>query len=136
MVFSLDVERDYSFFTLKVMFPLFLIVAMSWLVFWLDPRMASTQISVATTAMLALIAYRCAIGDMVPKLAFLTSLDYFVLGSTILIFVSLLEVVYTSYLAGRDQLVRARSLDVTCRWLMPLLFAVMALETLVLRIGM
>lgn len=135
MVFSLDVTRDYSFFTLKVIFPLILIVAMSWLVFWIDPDLASTQISVAITAMLTLIAYRFAIGDMVPKLAFLTSLDYFVLGSTILIFVSLLEVVYTSYLVGHDQLTRARSIDVICRWLMPLLFVVMVLETLVLRIG-
>lgn len=135
MVFSLDVKRDYSFFTLKVIFPLILIVAMSWLVFWIDPSLASTQISVAITAMLTLIAYRFAIGDMVPKLAFLTSLDYFVLGSTILIFISLLEVVYTSYLVGRDQLTRARSIDLICRWLMPLLFVVMVVETLVLRIG-
>jgi hypothetical protein len=135
VVFSLDVKRHTGFFTLKVIFPLVLIVAMSWLVFWIDPSMAATQISVSVTAMLTLIAYRFSIGDMVPKLAFLTRLDYFVLGSTVLIFLSLMEVVYTSFLSGTGKLEVARAVDLKARWIMPLLFIAMMLETLLLHMA-
>jgi hypothetical protein len=131
VVLTLDVKRHTGFFTLKVIFPLILIVAMSWLVFWIDPSMAATQISVSVTAMLTLIAYRFSIGELVPKLAFLTRLDYFVLGSTVLIFLSLMEVVYTSYLSGAGQLEKARAVDFHARWIMPSLFVAIILETLV-----
>jgi hypothetical protein len=134
-VLAVQVERYTSYFTLKVIFPLILIVAMSWSVFWIDPSMGSTQISVAITAMLTLIAYRFAIGGMLPMLSFLTSIDYFVLGSTVLIFLSLLEVIYTAFLTSQGNLEKARAVDIRFRWIMPLLFAVVVLETLVLRIG-
>lgn len=133
MVFSLDVKRYTSFFTLKVIFPLLLIVAMSWLVFWIDPSLAATQISVSVTAMLTLIAYRFAIGGMVPRLAFLTSLDYFVLASTILVFLSLVEVIYTYHLTQTNRIESARSLDRKMRWIAPLVYMLLIFESLYLR---
>jgi hypothetical protein len=36
--------------------------------------------------MLTLIAYRFSIGELVPKVAYLTRLDYFILGSTLMVF--------------------------------------------------
>lgn len=134
-VFSLEVNRHASFYILKVIFPLMLIVAMSWLIFWIDSSMAATQISVAVTAMLTLIAYRFAIGGMVPRLGYLTSLDYFVLASTVLVFLSLLEAIYTAYLAQTDQLARARAVDARSRWLFPLAYLALVLETLYFRFG-
>ncbi len=133
---SIEVERYISFFTLKVILPLILIVAMSWLVFWIDPSLVATQISVSVTAMLTLIAYRFAIGGMVPRLAFLTSLDYFVLGSSIIVFLSLLEVVYSTHLTHMGNLDQARLMDRTARWLVPMMYLLLILETFVLRIGL
>jgi len=133
LVFHLDVKRYYSFFILKVIFPLMLIVAMSWLVFWIDPSMAASQISVSVTAMLTMIAYRFAIGGMVPKLPFMTHMDYFVMASTILVFLSLIEVIYTAYLSDHDKLAKARRVDFHARWIAPLVFTLVVLETLYFR---
>jgi hypothetical protein len=129
-VFSLDVKRHYSFFVLKVIFPLILIVAMSWLVFWIDPSMAASQISVSVTAMLTMIAYRFAIGGMVPRLPFMTHMDHFVMASTVVVFISLWEVVYTAHLASVDQLAKARRIDFHARWIAPVIYTVIVLETL------
>lgn len=134
-VFSLDVKRHASFYILKVIFPLMLIVAMSWLIFWIDPSMAAVQISVSVTAMLTLIAYRFAIGGMVPRLSFLTSLDYFVLASSILVFLSLLEAIYTANLSQTNQLKRARATDGRARWMFPLIYTGLVMETLYFRAG-
>jgi hypothetical protein len=134
MVFSLDVKRDTSFFVYKVILPLILIVMMSWLVFWIDPSLAASQISVSVTAMLTMIAYRFAIAGMMPRLAFLTSLDYFVLVSTLVVFLSMVEVIYTAYLSTSDQLEKARKVDRKARWIAPLIYAALTAETLYFRI--
>jgi len=135
VVFSMDVERYTSYFILKVILPLMLIVAMSWMVFWIDPSLAASQISVGVTAMLTLIAYRFAIGGMVPRLGFLTSLDYFVTLSTVLVFVVLMEVVYTARLFHAGHQEKARAVDRRARWIIPLVYLGVVIETLYLRLG-
>ena len=132
MVFSLDVKRHFSFFILKVIFPLMLIVAMSWLVFWIDPSLAASQISVGVTAMLTMIAYRFAIGGMIPRLPFMTRMDHFVMASTVVVFLCLVEVAYTAHLANTDQLDKARKIDSHARWIAPLVYALVVVETLYL----
>ena len=130
LVFSLDVKRDGSYFKYKVIFPLILIVIMSWLVFWIDPSLAASQISVSVTAMLTMIAYRFALAGMIPRLATLTSLDYFVLASTLMVFLAMIEVVYTAHLSTNGQLGKARRVDFHARWIAPLIYFAMAVETL------
>jgi len=134
LVFSLDVKRDGSYFKYKVIFPLILIVMMSWLVFWIDPSLAASQISVAVTAMLTMIAYRFALSGMIPRLATLTSLDNFVLASTFMVFLAMIEVVYTAHLSTNGQLGKARKIDLHARWIAPLIYFAMAMETLYFKV--
>jgi hypothetical protein len=82
-------------------------------VFWIDPTNAGAQLGVATTAMLSLIAYRFAIDQSVPKVAYLTRMDYFVIGASVLVFLALCEVVWTSRLAQTNRLATAKCMD---RW--------------------
>jgi hypothetical protein len=134
MVFSLDVQRDTSYFKYKVILPLVLIVMMSWMVFWVDPSLVASQISVSVTAMLTIIAYRFALAGLLPRLPFLTSLDYFVLVSNVAVFLTMIEVLYTAHLATHDQLEKARRVDRHARWIMPLAYFVLATDTLYFRI--
>jgi len=134
MVFSLDVKRDTSYFKYKIILPLVLIVMMSWMVFWIDPSLVATQISVSVTAMLTMIAYRFALAGLIPRLAFLTSLDFFVLVSTLAVFLGMIEVLYTAHLATNDQLEKARLVDRQARWIMPLIYAGLAADTLFFRV--
>jgi hypothetical protein len=64
---------------------------------WHDTRL--THAEPAVTSMLTLIAYRFAIGSEVPKLPYLTRLDAFILASSVLVFLSLIEVMVTTRLA-------------------------------------
>jgi hypothetical protein len=95
----------------KLLLPLLLIILMSWSVFWIDPTNAGTQIAVATTAMLTLIAYRFAIDQNVPKVEYLTRMDYFVVGGSVLVFLALCQVILTAHLAKSDRLTQARRID-------------------------
>jgi len=134
VTFSFKADRRAGYFIGKVIIPLLLIVAMSWVVFWIDPKAFGTMISVAITAMLTLIAYRFAVGANLPKVDYMTRLDLFILGSSIMVFTSLIQVLITSHFANSDRLALARNIDLWCRWLYPLLFILIGLETLILRL--
>jgi hypothetical protein len=70
---------------------------------------------------------------MIPRLGILTSLDYFVLASTLVVFLAMVEVVYTAYLSTNDQLEKARRVDWHARWIAPVIFFAMMAETLFFR---
>jgi hypothetical protein len=122
--FEFTAARKAHHFAVKVIIPLILIVMMSWAVFWIEPNDANTQMAVAVTAMLTLIAYRFAVDADVPKLPYLTRLDEFILMSSLLVFLSLIEVVTTTKFANRDRLDLAQAIDRRCRWIFPLVFAI------------
>jgi hypothetical protein len=128
---SVSVERRYNFLVAKVIIPLILIMAMSWVVFWMDPKDGgSSQIGVGVTAMLTLVAFTFAIGGNLPKVPYLTRLDYFVLFSTMLVFLSLAEVTFTSYQARIGRVELARSIDRWARWCFPLMLLLITMGSL------
>jgi len=134
--FSIKAQRQYGYFIVKVIIPIFLIVMMSCVVFWIDPKESGTQINVAITMMLTLIAYRFAVGADLPKVSYLTRIDYFILAATFLVFASLIEVVITSTYARVGNLYRARKIDRWARILFPTTFILMAFESLIFRFGL
>ena len=76
--------------------------------------------------MLTLIAYRFAVGADVPKLPYLTLLDRFILASSVLVFLSLVEVLVTTTLALRNRSDAARAIDRHARWVFPTVFSLLA----------
>ena len=120
-------QRQVGYYVWKVLLPLVLIVMMAWTAFWIDPTMAGTQVSVATTSMLTLIAYRFLLDSLVPRLPYMTRMDYFILGSTVLVFLTLVEVVMTSALAKMNRRGLARRIDRVSRVAFPLAFLILTL---------
>jgi hypothetical protein len=117
--FSFSAKRHVGYYLLKIMLPLLLIVMMSWIVFWIDPKEMGTQISVSVTSMLTLIAYRFMVGSAVPKISYLTKLDLFILSATLLVFTTLLEAVVTGTFARTERVELARKIDRVARVVYP-----------------
>jgi Neurotransmitter-gated ion-channel ligand binding domain len=122
--FEFTASRNVQYYILKIILPLVLIVMMSWSGFWIDPVNANSQISVAVTSMLTLIAYRYAVDTQVPRLPYMTRIDLFFLVSTLLVFFSLIEVLVTTILDNNQQTERAKKIDRYCRVIFPAIFAI------------
>jgi hypothetical protein len=120
-----EAQRSTGYYLWKIIFPLVLIVFMSWAVFWISPDNAGPPLGLATTSMLTLIAYRFILGSQLPRVSYLTLLDYFILGSTVLVFLALLEVVITAALAQGGRTAQAHRLQRAARFVFPLLFGVL-----------
>jgi gamma-aminobutyric acid receptor subunit beta len=123
-VFEFVAKRDVRHYIWKVILPLLFIVVMSWSVFWIDPSNSGTQIAVAMTSMLTLIAYRFAIDAQVPRVPYMTKLDQFMLVGTIFVFLSLLQVIITSRLFQSGRVELSRKVDRLSRVLFPSFFVV------------
>ena len=115
-------KRQVGYYTVQVILPLVMIVLMGWIALWIAPSMVPPRISVAVTTMLTLIAYRFALGRLVPNLPYLTRFDYFTLGSTILVFLVLAIVAATTYLAAQNKPARAERLSRWARVIFPMVF--------------
>src|SRR5258707_6052044 len=127
--FEFTASRNVEHYLLKVILPLVLIVIMSWAVFWIDPINANSQVSIAMTSMLTLIAYRFAVDSQLPRLPYMTRLDVFILASTLLVFFSLIQVLATIILDNTQKKKRALRIDRYCRVIFPVIFGIALIAT-------
>ena len=125
-------KRKSSYLMWSVVVPLLLIVMMSWSVFFVKPKHLGSQMTLAATSMLTLIAYRFAVSAVLPPVPYMTRLDIFITGSTILVFLALVEAVVTGALADNEHNVFAERLDSIARVLFPSIYTVFVLITLLL----
>ena len=123
-VFEFDAKRQSGYYIMKVFFPLLLIVFMSWLVFWIDPKNFATQIGISTTSMLTLIAYRFTLERLIPQISYLTLMDIILMGATCMVFAALAEAVFVSSLVTHEKLDLARKIDRISRFAFPSSFAI------------
>jgi hypothetical protein len=127
--YQFEAIRTLGYYIWKVFVSLMLVVFMSWLVFWIDPTKIEAQLAVAATAMLTIIAYQITLSNMLPRISYFTRLDYFIVGSNILVFLALLEAVMSSAIARNNKEKTAQNLDRHSRYLFPILYAIILLIT-------
>jgi len=107
-VMEIDIERRTNYYFWKIIFPLCLIVIMSWIPRWIEPTQIGTNIGVATTSFLTLVAYLFAVAHLLPRVSYFTRMDQFILLSTLMVFISLLQTAITTTLIPRKTPVMAR----------------------------
>jgi cadmium resistance protein CadD (predicted permease) len=77
---------------------------------------------VATSSILTLIAYRFVLAGLLPRLPYMTRMDYFTFGSTLLVFMALVEVIMSSAFAGHKYDKMAHTIDRLSKFAFPILF--------------
>lgn len=106
---------------------------MSWIVFWINPIQFGPQIGMSATAMLTLIAFHFTMRSMLPPVNYSTVMDRFIMWSTVLVFLALIESVATAWLIAYGKPEKALRLDQSCRWFFPV--ALIILATVVFWVG-
>jgi hypothetical protein len=118
-VFRFQAERYVAYYLWQVVLPLAVVVVMSWAAFWVGREHVGVRIGVATSSILTLIAHRFVLASLLPRLPYMTRMDYFTVGSTLLVFMALLVVVVTAFLSTRGRDRPARRVDILARVAFP-----------------
>jgi hypothetical protein len=119
---EIHIRRNSGYYVLKVMTPLLLITIASWSVFWINPREFSTQITIAFTNLLTVVALLLVVNDALPRVGYLTFLDGFTMLCFLGILSAILELLIVHRWELKDQHNRAEKIHRIARWLIPGVF--------------
>lgn len=100
---EIEVRRRMTYFVIKVIIPLCLIVIMSWVPRWIDPREIGAGLGISATSFLTLIAYLFAITVLLPRVSYITHMDRFILLSTMMVFAGLIHTVLNTALVKEQK---------------------------------
>ncbi len=119
----IEISRLPQFYISNVILPLFLIVAISWAVFWMDfgSMHLADRLSVSFTSVLTVVAFDFVTADNLPLLSYQTVLDVVLTFSYIILSLSVLENVL-AYLNFRKNGKEVQRIDRVARWLFPVVY--------------
>jgi hypothetical protein len=122
-VVTVRIHRQPSHFLVSIIFPMVLLVALTWCVFWMDEETLSNRINITFIGILSVVAYYFVILDSVPEVSYLTLIDAFVIATFLVLAAGVvLTVVMESSAHKHDAALRAR-VDRICRWAFPSAYA-------------
>lgn len=128
VILRFEVERLTGYYVGTIFATVAIIALMAWLVYWLPLGAVAPRVSVSVTSMLALIAYRFVAGQDLPRLPYLTQMDFFLLGAALLVLLGMVTVVAVAHQESGGNQERARRLNRIFRWAYPVVLAILILS--------
>ena len=78
---ELFVERESGYYLYKVILPIIIILVVCWSSIWIVPKELESKLTITIVCLLSLIAYNFVIDGELPKLEYLTIIDWIILAS-------------------------------------------------------
>jgi hypothetical protein len=121
-VVGLDMERKSFFMVRLVVVPLFLIVILSWSVFWMDQSSLGDRISVSFIGILTVVAYQIVLSEILPRISYLTLMNGFLNMSFFVVCASVVISLWVGWLDRHGQTAAGDRIDRRSRWIFPIVY--------------
>ncbi|KAM7444361.1 hypothetical protein ABFA07_007030 [Porites harrisoni] len=96
-------KRQLGFYLLQEFIPTILIVALSWVSFWINERSVPARVSLGITTVLALTTLMFGVQASLPRVGHVKAIDVFLMGSFIFVFATLMEYAIICHLLSIHQ---------------------------------
>ena len=103
VAFEIDISRKSGYYIFKIIIPIILILMVCWSAVWINPREIESRLTVTIVCLLSLIAYNFVIDSDMPKLEYLTIMDYLILVSYVYATIPNFLSIYSFYLIKKDK---------------------------------
>ncbi|KAL7043633.1 hypothetical protein ACKWTF_001603 [Chironomus riparius] len=98
LMFTLALKRSFGFYLLDYYFPSILLVAVSWVSFWLQADQTAPRAMLGTSAMLAFITLSSSQNKPLPKVSYIKFSEIWFIVCALFIFASLVEFAFVNLL--------------------------------------
>ena len=129
VVFAVMAEREAAYYIFTLALPMTLILFLAWMTHWLPVDIIPPRLGMASATVFSLIAFGVSFRLTLPKIAYLTDADRFVLYSTLLVLVSLAISVANIRLVSAEKQDAAERMTRRVRLAFPFLYGLVVLLT-------
>lgn len=109
--FTVVLARQMGYYLLDYFFPSMMIVAISWVSFWLQADQSAPRIMLGTSTMLTFITLASAQGKTLPKVSYIKASEIWFMGCTAFIFGSLVEFAFVNTIWRRKKDVELKKVN-------------------------
>ena len=103
LMFTIALRRSFGFYLLDYYFPSILLVAVSWVSFWLQADQTAPRAMLGTSAMLAFITLSSSQNKPLPKVSYIKFSEIWFIVCALFIFASLVEFAFVNLLWRRKK---------------------------------
>jgi hypothetical protein len=134
--YFLGISRLPGFYISKYIFPLVLIITISWSVFWLGYESIdiADRLGIILTSVLTVVAFDFVSSETLPRLSYHTILDWIMILSYVVLSLTVLETLlgYRNLKHGLED--RANKIDLLSRYIFPLVYYVAIVSIIVYKV--
>jgi hypothetical protein len=117
-VLDVPVHREGTFYLVKLMLPLLVIIMLSWSNFWINGK-GDGRIRLTFVCLLAVVAYQNVLSRFLPRLTFLTFTDWIILFAQVSLALTVIENAWVHQLMLKDRTAKADRIDFWARLAIP-----------------
>ena len=119
IIASIHIKRMPQHFLLSIIFPLIILVCLSWIVFWMDEEATSDRINVSFIGILSVVAYYFVIQDSIPSISYITLIDCFMIVTFFILAASVIFTLIVDKLNKSGRVHVWDKIDRIARWAFP-----------------
>ncbi len=97
LVYSVEIERDISYFYWKLLFPLVIVLLTNWLALLLRPHWIDLRTGMPATALLTLVFLQVTYSSGLPETAYLVLMDKIYVLAYAMIIITLLQIIWSNH---------------------------------------
>jgi len=122
LLLNFEVKRESLFMMRLVVFPLAIIVCLSWSVFWMDRSSLGDRINVSFIGILTAVAYQLLIAEKLPHISYVTLINSFVNISFLTMSLSVIMNIIVGEYDKKGFTEKGDKFDRRCRTIFPLTY--------------
>jgi len=116
---NIEMTRNPSYMLRLVVVPLFILIMLSWSIFWMDGESLGDRMDISFLGILTIVAYQIMISEILPRIDYWTLMSAFLYLSLMSMAAGVVVNLYVSHLDRLGQVSDGNTIDQRCRWLFP-----------------